>query len=152
MDGVPGAGSYTTNQQRPGTSIPFGNSKRPGINPVNHNPGPGSYAIPDKIHEGPDFSMAGKVPIKDLRQVPGPGAYDPQVKEDTQMPNIRFGLSKRENQTPEPVPGPGTYPINSKATEGPGFSFGSEIRVKTKEPEYNSAFYDIPSAVGNVPK
>ena len=115
MDGVPGAGSYTVDNARPGTSIPFGSSKRPDINPKNLNPGPGSYKIPDKIREGPDFSIAGKVPIKDLRVAPGPGAYNPTVDEDIRMPNIKFGLSKRDKLTPEPVPGPGMYPVESKA-------------------------------------
>jgi hypothetical protein len=45
-------------------------------------PGPGNYNIPNKLHEGPDFSISAKPAPTKTFSVPGPGAYDPKAEED----------------------------------------------------------------------
>ena len=59
----------------------MGSSKRNTFSTAKDIPGPGSYSIPEKIVEGPQYVMGIKGPssLSTQREVPGPGQYAPKT-------------------------------------------------------------------------
>jgi hypothetical protein len=85
-------------------------------------PGPGQYA-PDfavlKQHH-PTFKIGSEMRIpKDkttIKDVPGPGNYEPKKRPTSAAPNYGFGSSTRQGQksTKDLTPGPGAYRLPSR--------------------------------------
>ncbi len=80
---------------------------------------PGQYEIPSKMVEGPQYTIKQKYPEK-IEPTPGPGIYDPVIKEER---GITIGTKPIEKGF-EDAPGPGEYDASYKIKEGPKYSIG----------------------------
>ena len=74
----PGPGAYDTVLNEHSTAAIFPKSSRHTEYFNSETPGPGKYDIPEKIIEGPHFSLRQKTGEKKLDVYPGPGAYNIQ--------------------------------------------------------------------------
>ena len=111
-------------------------------------PGPGAYTIPDKIKEGPEFSIGMNLDPNDGKAVPGPGAYSPPPQHQGGKSATKFGSELRLRASLSKIPGPGDYEIAGSA-DGPKWSWGKDQRVK--DPKLpNDVTYDVPPTIPNV--
>ncbi|OMJ93195.1 hypothetical protein SteCoe_3892 [Stentor coeruleus] len=122
---VPGPGAYKVVVPKSTSNSVFGNAKRETYLKTGDSPGPGSYKIPEKIKEGPAFSMRPKPEIKEKDKVPGPGMYEVKSLDKNLSPV--FGTSKKSNRFLNENPGPGQYQIVDK--ESKGWKFGNQQRL-----------------------
>lgn len=104
----------------------IGTAKR-GNNTINDNPGPGQYTMPYSFPTGPKYSMSSKAGAFDpakLNTTPGPGAYQPQLKDGNPKYTIRMKTSISQKDI---TPGPGNYDIRTdKSLQVPCYKFGTE--------------------------
>ena len=118
-------------------------------------PGPGSYTIPQRGVEGPNYSLRSRQHIKQVVANPGPGAYDVVSQDTVANKNPSFGLGtetrNRPNKT-EGNPGPGQYNTAGKL-EGRLYGFGTDKgREKEIKKEHPGYVYNPPSTIANIPK
>lgn len=138
---TPGPGSYSIFAPKKTSSSVFAQAKRESYLNKGAMPGPGAYNIPEKIVEGPSFSIRPKNTVKPLDNSPGPGQYELKIQERGFSPV--FGTSKREKGKNEDIPGPGQYSPVTK--ENVGVKFGSEAKLRYKKVEVpGPGAYDIP--------
>ena len=119
---VPGPGSYEQGVgtiKQTGPYYKFGSSSRDETSLLTGSkttPGPGSYAQPTLIGKGSQKTFmpheARSESLERIKDLPGPGAYDPfdsPIK--TQAPQTKFGSSRRDqhSQSHNQLPGPGAY-------------------------------------------
>ncbi|OMJ74800.1 hypothetical protein SteCoe_26216 [Stentor coeruleus] len=122
---VPGPGAYKVVVPKSSVNSVFCNAKRENYMKNIDSPGPGSYKIPEKIIEGPVFSMRPKPELKGKDKAPGPGQYE--VKSlDKNLSHV-FGTSKKVKNFANENPGPGQYQIIDK--ESQGWKFGNQQRL-----------------------
>lgn len=122
---VPGPGAYKIVVPKSSANSVFGMAKRETYLKTGDSPGPGSYKIPEKIKEGPAFSMRPKPELKEKDKVPGPGQYE--VKSLIKNSSPVFGTSKRGNKLGNENPGPGQYQTIDKELRG--WKFGNQQRL-----------------------
>lgn len=125
---VPGPGSYykVIREQLKGPK--FSTASRKSLNPVNDTPAPGTYELPNKLSEGPSFSLYGKP--RDVQNItsPGPGSYNPELKNADKSPSFSVSKSKRIPDANQTIPGPGSYEVKRPSSAQPSYKFGSEAK------------------------
>eukprot|EP00826_Nyctotherus_ovalis_P057140 TRINITY_DN7805_c0_g1_i1.p1 TRINITY_DN7805_c0_g1~~TRINITY_DN7805_c0_g1_i1.p1 ORF type:complete len:173 (+),score=45.84 TRINITY_DN7805_c0_g1_i1:942-1460(+) len=91
------------------------------------SPEPGTYNLPSTIGQGPKIAFRGRLGKEKMSTIPGPGAYDPNMKAVLERyPKIVLSTGPRTEKdftTRKDIPGPGTYPAPS-TLNGPKFGFG----------------------------
>jgi hypothetical protein len=122
---VPGPGAYSVVIPKSTGSSIFGNAKRQTYLKTDNLPGPGAYKIPEKIKEGPAFSLRPKPETKIEDKSPGPGQYNIKSSEKPFSPV--FGTSKRDSLPIADTPGPGQYQTPVKDSQG--WKFGQQQRL-----------------------
>lgn len=124
---TPGPGQYAPSiNKKSNPQWRIGTAKRGG-NRVNDNPGPGQYTMPYSFPNGPKYSMSTKAGAFDPAKFncsPGPGAYQPQIRDG----NPKYSMRIRPNSSKSEVtPGPGNYDIRTdKSLQVPSYKFGTE--------------------------
>lgn len=89
--------------------------------------------------------------------VPGPGAYNPEVRASKDAaPIVGIGTSKRDGAgayKDAKTPGPGNYNIrNAAGVNSPAIGIGTGLRPKTKGSDVpGPGAYKIPYLVADVP-
>ena len=123
----PGPGNYAPKLFKGGPKWRIGSSLRISKN-RNNNPGPGQYNIPNKVFNGPKYSMATKAGLMDptkLSNFPGPGQYNINTK--NRLSSARYTMrSKSYLKNKEVTPGPGNYNLRSEKINVPSYKFGHE--------------------------
>ena len=142
----PGPGQYAPKKGGHGPTWRIGSALRENKN-SNKNPGPGQYDIPNKIFNGPKYSIATKAGAVDPAKTsfaPGPGQYNINTKnynlrseKQLNAPSYIFGKEKKrglEYDNARYVPGPGNYEYTADILheKHPKFSFGKETRGDAK--------------------
>ncbi|OMJ75189.1 hypothetical protein SteCoe_25740 [Stentor coeruleus] len=122
---IPGPGAYSIVVPKTTGSSIFGNAKRETYLKTDNSLGPGAYKIPEKIKEGPAFSLRPKPEMKIENKSPGPGQYNIKSCEKSFSPV--FGTSKRNSLPIKNTPGPGQYEIPTKDSQG--WKFGQQQRL-----------------------
>jgi hypothetical protein len=138
---VPGPGSYASPLPKSKSNLVFGTSKRETYTKSEDSPGPGSYTIPQKIVEGPLYTMRAKSQTKAEEKYPGPGEYSIKSNEKIAVPV--FGTGKRSYFKNYDSPGPGQYSTPIK--EYSRWKFGNDGKLKYKTSDVpGPGAYDIP--------
>jgi hypothetical protein len=138
---TPGPGAYSVAVTKKNSSSVFSQAKRESYLNKANLPGPGAYNIPEKVVEGPCFTIRTKNHVRPIDGTPGPGQYESKKSERGFSPI--FGTSKRQNGFKEELPGPGQYSPVTK--ENVGVKFGSEAKLRYKKVEVpGPGAYDIP--------
>lgn len=124
----PGPGQYAPKRSSNGPTWRIGSAQR-GNKKINNTPGPGQYNIPDKIFNGPKYSMATKSGSFDPSKTsfsPGPGQYNATTK--NRPSSVKYSMrAKIYEKNKEITPGPGNYNLrNGKEFNAPSYKFGSE--------------------------
>ena len=126
----PGPGNYAPKLFKGGPKWRIGSSLRISKN-RNNNPGPGQYNIPNKVFNGPKYSMATKAGLIDptkLSNFPGPGQYNINTK--NRLSSARYTMrSKSYLKNKEVTPGPGNYNLRSEKINVPSYKFGHEKKM-----------------------
>ena len=136
----PGPGHYAPHRGKGGPTWRIGSALRDSKN-RNTNPGPGQYNIPQKIFNGPKYSIATKAGGFDPTKTsfaPGPGQYNAS---SINRPNsAKYTMrAKPYPKSKDVTPGPGNYNLrNSKQLEVPSYKFGHEEK---KGLEYANSRY-----------
>ncbi len=164
---VPGPLAYSPNDQQMRRTSPMwrytsrltsgriGKGKRPPLLVVNVGPGPCSYNLPSKLGDGPKCKLHGKRSEEKPEAIPGPGAYDPNMKNVLErFPAIALSTGPRVEKdfsTRKDVPGPGKYALNT-TLDGPKFGFGVSGKVAPKsDPAIpGPGAYKVPCTFANV--
>lgn len=124
---TPGAGTYSPGiNGRTQPKWKIGTSTR-GQNKPNGVPGAGQYTLPYSFPNGPKYSMSSKAGAIDPTKfscTPGPGAYQPQIKDGNPKYSMRI---RPKTSTSETTPGPGNYEVRTdKSLQVPSYKFGTE--------------------------
>ena len=124
---TPGPGQYQPGiLKRSEPKWKIGTAKR-GEGRKNTNPGPGQYTMPYSFPNGPKYSIASKSGAIDPAKFncsPGPGAYQPQVKDGNPKYSMRI---RPKTSRSEVTPGPGNYDLRTdKSLQVPCYKFGTE--------------------------
>lgn len=124
---TPGPGQYQPGiLKRSEPKWKIGTAKR-GEGRKNTNPGPGQYTMPYSFPNGPKYSIASKSGAIDPSKFncsPGPGAYQPQVKDGNPKYSMRI---RPKTSRSEVTPGPGNYDLRTdKSLQVPCYKFGTE--------------------------
>ena len=136
----PGPGQYAPKRSGHGPTWRIGSALRTSKN-LNKNPGPGQYNIPDKVFNGPKYSMATKSGAFDPTKTsfaPGPGQYEINTK--NRPSSAKYTMrAKPYSKNREITPGPGNYNLRTdKDTQVPSYKFGHD---KKRGLEYDNARY-----------
>ena len=136
----PGPGQYAPKRGGNGPTWRIGSALRTSKN-LNKNPGPGQYDIPNKIFNGPKYTMATKSGAFDPTKnsfAPGPGQYNITTK--NRPSSAKYTMRAKPNdRNSEITPGPGNYNIrNEKELLVPSYKFGHD---KKRGLEYDNARY-----------
>ena len=111
----PGPGNYAPKFFKEGPTWRIGSALRISKN-RNFNPGPGQYNIPNKIFNGPKYSMATKAGAIDPTKssyVPGPGQYNINLK--NRASSAKYTMRAKPYPKNKIVtPGPGNYNLRSE--------------------------------------
>lgn len=130
--GIPGPGSYSNTDLV--SKKGFTMNGRPQNSIQNSNPGPGSYNPADSISKAPGWSLGkssrGNFSSKS-REMPGPGAYSPQITKEKSASVFGSSTRKPINKVYE-TPGPGEYNVVNK-NNAPSFT----MRPKTASNKKN---------------
>lgn len=129
----------------------FGSSHRLPHSDDKNTPAPGSYEIPSKLKEGPQYSMHGRTQPARPFDSPGPGQYnhDKSVVRE-KSPSYKIGSAKREESTERyyEIPGPGTYQDTRPQSAGPKWAFGTDDRSKSKKDSMpGPGSYEMPTTL-----
>ena len=136
----PGPGHYAPRKNGHGPTWRIGSALR-GSKNLNNNPGPGQYNIPNKVFNGPKYSMATKAGGFDPTKTsfaPGPGQYNASTK--NRPSSAKYTMrAKPYSKNQEVTPGPGNYNLRTdKQLEVPSYKFGND---KKRGLEYDNARY-----------
>ena len=136
----PGPGQYAPKRSGHGPTWRIGSALR-GSKNLNKNPGPGQYNIPDKVFNGPKYSIATKSGAFDPTKnsfAPGPGQYEVTTK--NRPSSAKYTMRAKPNQKNTDVtPGPGNYNIRTeKDMQVPSYKFGHDQK---RGLEYDNARY-----------
>ena len=86
-----------------------------------------------------------------IKDVPGPGAYDPKSSTFTGSPQWKVGSSRRDEKKKSVSPGPGMYDTRGKF-QGPKWGFGSGSRNGKRDSDMpGPGAYEIRSTIPNPP-
>ena len=127
----PGPGNYAPRSYKEGPTWRIGSALRISKN-RNDNPGPGQYNIPNKIFNGPKYSMATKAGIIDTAKstsyVPGPGQYNINLK--NRLSSAKYTMrAKTYEKRGDVTPGPGNYNVRTEKINVPSYKFGREKKM-----------------------
>lgn len=160
----PAPGTYNYDRSNVTNAAPkfsFGKENR-GTNSRVQSPGPGQYeAKPIMGKDGPKLSMSFYRPLSAAPKTsPGPGAYEPTLKNKNKSPEYKIGTSKREIVDKETrlKPGPGSYmpdKVEYVKEKQPQWKFGSEQRGNMNKSLMNNpgpGNYEFKTSVGIAPK
>lgn len=163
----PGPGNYDFDRSKVTNAAPkfsFGKENRGTESELRpKTPGPGTYeAKPIMGKDGPKLSMSFYRPISSVPNInnPGPGAYQPNLRNKHKSPEYKIGTSKREivDKETRQKPGPGQYHpdkteyVKQKApqwkigTEPRGNNMGSSMQTP------GPGNYEYKKTVGEAPK
>mmetsp|Transcript_314 Transcript_314/g.298 ORF Transcript_314/g.298 Transcript_314/m.298 type:complete len:450 (+) Transcript_314:7-1356(+) len=133
----PGPGNYEFDRSKVTNAAPkfsFGKDER-ATQGRPKTPGPGTYeAKPITGKDGPQISMSFYRPLSSVpQQSPGPGEYQPNLRNKLKSPEYRIGTAKRdvEEKEKKQKPGPGQYypdKVGYVKSKAPQWVFGSEER------------------------
>ena len=117
-------------------------------------PDPGSYSLPSMLG-GPKIMLHGKRAKEKMKEVPGPGAYNPNFKVVAeQYPGIVLSTGPRTEKdfsTKRCVPGPGKYSLNTTLNpSGIKFGSGKKCTHKVDRDIPGPGAYKIPCKFGNT--
>ena len=136
----PGPGQYAPKKGGNGPTWRIGSALRENKN-SNKNPGPGQYDIPNKIFNGPKYSIATKSGAFDPTKnsfAPGPGQYNATTKNRPSSAKYTMRAKPYPKNT-DITPGPGNYNLRTeKQLQAPSYIFGKD---KKKGLEYDNARY-----------
>ena len=111
---------------------------------------PGQYDIPNKIFNGPKYSIATKSGAFDPTKnsfAPGPGQYNATTKNRPSSAKYTMRAKPYPKNT-DITPGPGNYNLRTeKQLQAPSYIFGKD---KKKGLEYDNARYVPPIATENT--
>jgi len=124
----PGPGQYAPRKSGNGPTWRIGSAIRGNKN-LNNNPGPGQYDIPNKVFNGPKYSMATKAGGFDPTKTsfaPGPGQYNASTK--NRPSSAKYTMrAKTYEKNKDITPGPGNYNLrNDKELNVPSYKFGND--------------------------
>jgi len=110
----------------------IGKGKRPPLLPIRIGPGPATYVIPSKVGSGPKALLHGKRTADKEDEVPGPGAYSPDMHAILEKyPAIALSTGpkvEKDYSTRKDVPGPGHYAL-SKTFTGPKHGYSATFSI-----------------------
>ena len=110
----PGPGHYAPRRNHGGPTWRIGSALR-GSKNLNNNPGPGQYNVPEKIFNGPKYSIATKAGGFDPTKTsfaPGPGQYNATTK--NRPSSAKYTMrAKTYTKNKEVTPGPGNYNLRN---------------------------------------
>ena len=126
----PGPGNYAPKTYKEGPTWRIGSALRITKN-MNNNPGPGQYNIPNKVFNGPKYSMAtksGAINPSRSSYVPGPGQYNINLKNRTSSAKYTM-RPKTYEKSRDVTPGPGNYNLRTEKINVPSYKFGHEKKM-----------------------
>lgn len=154
---LPGPGEYNPSNpvHRIVHSTNLNMSARRPLGPVDPTPGPGAYALPSTVEDGPKVSIGGRRGELSLpRPVPGPGAHNPAYS-SIESHRPMAGISSSQRSLLSHTSGsPGAKYDIAKRFEGPAWSFKRDTGVKLDDSldDVGPGLYKIPPTVPDAPK
>jgi len=154
---LPGPGEYNPSNpvHRIVHSTNLNMSARRPLGPIDPTPGPGTYAVPSTVEDGPKVSIGGRRGELSMpRPVPGPGAHSPSF-DIIHSHRPMAGISSSQRSVLSHTSGsPGAKYEVAKRFDGPAWTFKKDSGVKLDDSldDVGPGLYKIPPTVPDAPK